>query len=108
MVGRVSRVIGLRGGKDLVMIVKAEELSAAQKSAIEQILGRQILEAETISVRAFTSQVPTEAEEQAASEKIRKFLDEPGRRRPPVSDEEFEAAFLEAMRSVRPHFTPVS
>jgi hypothetical protein len=90
------------------MIVKAEELSAAQKSAIEQILGRRIMEAEAVSVRAFSPQVPTESERQAAAEKIRKLLDEPGRPRPEVSDEEFETAFLEAMRSVRPHFTPVS
>ena len=90
------------------MIVKPEELSAEQRSAIEQILGRQVLEAETISVRAFTVQVPTEAARQAAAEKIRNLLDKPGRPRPEVSDEEFEAAFLEAMRSVRPNFTPVS
>jgi hypothetical protein len=90
------------------MIVKAEELSAAQKSAIEQILGRQIMEAEAISVRAFTAQVPTESERKAAKEKLIEFLEQPGRPRPEVSDEEFEAAFLEAMRSVRPYFTPVS
>ena len=35
------------------MILKAETLSPAQKSVIEQILGRQILDAEAISLRAF-------------------------------------------------------
>ena len=90
------------------MIVKAEELSAAQKSAIEQILGRQIMEAEAVSVRAFTAQVPTELERNAAREKLIEFLERPDRPKPAVSDEEFEAAFLEAMRSVRPHFTPMS
>jgi hypothetical protein len=90
------------------MIVKAEELSASQKSVIEEILGRQIREAEAVSVRAFTTQVPTELERKAAKEKLIEFLERPGRSRPEVSDEEFEAAFLEAMRSVRPNFTPVS
>jgi hypothetical protein len=90
------------------MIVKAEELSAEQKSAIEQILGRQVLEVETISVRAFAPRATTESERTAATEKLIELLERPGRPRPSVSDEEFEAAFLEAMRSVRPNFTPVS
>jgi hypothetical protein len=90
------------------MIVKAEELSAEQKSVIEQILGREVLEVESISVRAFDPQVQTESERKAATEKLIEFLEKPGRPKPAVSDEEFEAAFLEAMRSVRPHFTPVS
>jgi hypothetical protein len=90
------------------MIVKAEELSAVQKSAIEQILGREILEAEAISLRTFTPPAPTTPGREAAVEKLRKLLEEPSRPRPAVSDEEFEAAFLEAMRSVRPNYTPVS
>jgi len=40
------------------MILRAEALSPAQKSVIEQILGRQILEAEAISLRAFEPKHP--------------------------------------------------
>lgn len=89
------------------MIVKAEELSTVQKSAIEQILGRRILDEEAISLRAFMPLEPASSEREAAAEEIRQLLDDPARPRPAVSDEEFEAAFLEAMRSVRPRFTPV-
>jgi hypothetical protein len=44
----------------------------------------------------------------AAAEHLRAFLEERKPIQPEASDEEFEAAFLEAMRSVRPNFTPVS
>ena len=88
------------------MIVKAEALSPAQKSLIEQILGRQILEAEAISLRAFAPQALAGSERRAAAEKLRIFLDETARPRAGVSDEECEAALVEAMRSERPHYAP--
>ena len=88
------------------MILSAEALSPAQKSVIEQILGRQILDAEAISLRAFAPPAAT-PEQQAAAEKLRSFLDGPDRSRPGVSDEEREAALLEALRSERPTYTPL-
>jgi len=92
----------------LSMILRAEALSPVQRSVIEQILGRQILEAEAISLRAFEPQAPSTLERQAATEKLRRFLEETDRPRAGVSDEELEAALLEAIRSQRPHYTPVS
>jgi hypothetical protein len=82
------------------MILNAEELSPAQRSAIEQILGRQILEAEAISLRAFAPPPVDSPERQTAVEKLRRFL-EGDRPRAGISDEEGEAALLEALRSER-------
>jgi hypothetical protein len=90
------------------MIVKAEALSPTQKSVIEQILGRQILEAEAISLRAFAPNAPTLPKRQAAAAKLRKFLEQADRPRAGISDEELEAALLEAIRSERPNFMPAS
>ena len=86
------------------MILSADALSPAQKSVIEQILGRQILEAEAISLRAFAPPPVALPERQAAAEKLRSLL-EGDRPRAGVSDEECEAALLEALRSERPAYT---
>lgn len=89
------------------MIVSAESLSPAQKSVIEQILGRQIQEAEAISLRAFSQSPVDLAERQAAADKLRMFLETGGRPCAGVSDEECEGALLEALRSERPDYTPI-
>ena len=86
------------------MILNADTLSPAQKSVIEQILGRQILDAEAISLRAFAPPAATH-ERQAAIEKLRSFLNGTDRPRAGVSGEECEAALLEALRSERPAYT---
>jgi hypothetical protein len=90
------------------MILSAEALSPAQKSVIEQILGRQIQEAETISLRAFLPPPAALPERQAAAEKLRMFLEKGDHPRAGVSDEECEAALLEALRSERPNYTPTA
>ena len=87
------------------MILRVEALSPEQRSVIEQILGRQVLEAEAISLRAFAPPAAG-AERQAATEKLRRFLEGTDRPRVGVSDDELEAAILEAFRSERPHYTP--
>jgi len=90
-----------------LMILKAEALSPAQKSVIEQILGRQILEAEAISLRAFAPPELDQTERQSAVENLRRFLEETERPGARVSEAECEAALLEAIRSERPGYTPV-
>ena len=87
------------------MILSADALSPAQKSVIEQILGRQILDAEAISLRAFAPPPAATPERQAAVEKLRNFLTGADRPRAGVSEEECEAALLEALRSERPAYT---
>lgn len=88
------------------MILQADSLSPTQKTAIEELLGRQILDRDAISVH--TVSVPSEAERQAATEKLRKFLLDTGRPRPNCSKEELEDALTEAMRSVRQSYRPMS
>jgi len=89
------------------MILSADALSPAQKSVIEGILGRPILEAEAISLRAFAPPPVSMPERQAAADKLRMFL-EGDRPRAGVSDEECEAALAEALRSERPAYVQMS
>jgi len=86
------------------MILKAEALSLEQKSAIEEILGRQILEAEAVSLRAFEPPKLDLPRRQAALGKLREFLEETGRPHTNLSDEECETALLEAIRNERPRY----
>ncbi len=88
------------------MILQSEQLSPNQKAAIEELLGRQLLDREAVSLRAFEPPAISETQQRAVEE-LRRFLETPGRSRPGVSDEELDAAITEAMRSVRPHYTPV-
>jgi hypothetical protein len=87
------------------MIIETAELAPHQKAAIEELLGRPLLDRESISVS--TISVPTAAERQAATEKLRTFLTDSERPRPNCSDEELEDAITEAMRSVRPSYRPM-
>jgi len=87
------------------MIIESAELTAQQKTAIEELLGRPLLDRESISVS--TISVPTTAERHAAREKLIYFLNDSGRPRPAVSDEELEDAITEALRSVRPSYRPM-
>ncbi len=87
------------------MIIESAELTAQQKAAIEELLGRPLLDRESVSVN--TISVPTAAERQAAKEGLLNFLNEPGRPRPNCSEEELEDAITEAMRSVRPSYRPM-
>jgi hypothetical protein len=87
------------------MIIETAELSPNQKTAIEELLGQPLSEKDAISLRA----LPTtkSAEQRAAAENLCKFLAARERPQPGVSDEELEAAILEALRSERPHYTPM-
>jgi hypothetical protein len=90
---------------ECAMIIESAELTAQQKAAIEEILGRPLLDRESISVS--TISVPTTAERQVAREKLINFLNDPGRPRPAVSEEELDEAITEAMRTVRPSYRPM-
>jgi hypothetical protein len=86
------------------MIVQTTELSPNQKAAIEEILGRRLLERDAVSVHTLSS--PTATERLAAAEKLRTFLQAPDRPTPNCSEEEMEDAITEAMRTVRPSYRP--
>ena len=88
------------------MILHTENLSPTQKEAIEQLLGRALTDQEAISLQAISVEIMPESQRLAAAEALRAFLKSP-RKGPAVSDEEFEEAYLEAMRSVRPGYTEI-
>jgi hypothetical protein len=85
------------------MDVKAEELSASQKSVIEELLGRKIDASETVSVRVFSEPPPSEEARGALVDWLARRDAESGR-----ADEIPEEIFTEAMRSIRPRYRPVS
>jgi hypothetical protein len=90
------------------MILTSTELSPSQKAVIEEIVGRKIAENEAVSVRVYPPVESKTPKQQAAAENLRRFLESAERPRPGVTEEEYEAALLEALRSERPNYTPIS
>jgi len=93
------------------MILRAESLSPAQKAVIEQILGRQVLEAEAISLHAFEPQALSAHKRMAIVEALHQCLDSgrtdsAERDSQAASEECSEDILTEAMRSVRPSYRP--
>ena len=88
------------------MIHKAKDLSDDQKKVIESLLGRAVLEAEAISVRAFEPPAVPDAQRQEIAEKLKKYFAEVDRQRQPVSNEEADATITEAIRNSRPSYRP--
>lgn len=88
------------------MIMQSTELSPSQKAAIEELIGRTLLEDESISLDAFVSREVSDPARQAAIRRLREFLERP--RRAAGTDAEIDAAITEAMRTGRPGYTPVS
>jgi hypothetical protein len=88
------------------MIRNAKDLSPAQKAAIESILGRQVLEQEAISIRAFDLPALSTERKRELAEQLRTYFAEVDARRQPVSLEEAEDVLNEAIRSVRPGYRP--
>ncbi len=88
------------------MILETGKLSPSQKETLEELMGRKLLDNEAVVLRAITTPATYSPEQIAARDKLLTFLESP-RPRPGVSDEEMEAAILEAMRSVRPGYTEV-
>jgi len=88
------------------MVIAVAELSPSQKAALEELLGHPLRDKDSVDVRTFPSE--KSVEQKAAAESLAKFLVARSRPRPGVSDEERESVILEALRSERPHYTPVS
>jgi hypothetical protein len=89
-----------------MIILHNHDLVPSKRRAIEELLGRELLDGEAIGLWSFTVETRPDAERQAAADKLRALLSEPGPSTG-VSSEEFEAAYLEAMRSVRPGYTEI-
>ena len=88
------------------MIHSAKDLSADQKTVIEGLLGRRVLEDEEISIRAIH---PTALSAERRNELVARltgYFAEVDARRKPGSEEEAEEILTEAIRSVRPGYRP--
>jgi len=93
---------------EAIMIHKAKDLSAAQRLAIESLLGRAVAEQEEISVRALPETFPVSWDRrQAIVEELREHFAVVDAQRQPVSPQEANEIIDEALRSTRPNFRAV-
>ena len=88
------------------MIHRAKDLSPNQKAAVESLLGRQILEGEAVSVRAFEPPVLSDQRREEILDALKRYFAQVDANSRSVSADETEEAITEAMRSSRPHYTP--
>jgi hypothetical protein len=88
------------------MVCNAKDLSPDQKTVIESLLGRRILEDEAISVRAIEAPALSDQRRQELAEELRKYFAEVDARRKPGSAEEAEEILTEAIRSSRLGYRP--
>jgi len=88
------------------MIHKAKDLSPEQKLAIESLLGRQVLDDETISVRAIEPPALSDQQKHELADQLRKYYAEVDARRQPGSPGKAEEILTEAIRSSRPGYRP--
>ena len=88
------------------MVHSAKDLSPEQKSAIESLLGRQVLENEEISVRAIEPPPLSDRRRRELADQLRMYFADVDSRRQEGSAEEAEAILDEAIRSSRPGYRP--
>jgi hypothetical protein len=88
------------------MIRNARDLSPDQKAVIESLLGRRVLDDESISVRAIHLPALSDQRRQELVEELRRYFAEVDARRKPGSAEEAEEILTEAIRSTRPGYRP--
>ena len=89
------------------MLVKVTELSSEHKMALESLLGREISDRETVSIRAFEPSPLSEAQREDLLAGLDAYFARIDAKRPPVSVAEAEAIIAEALRSTRPDYRPV-
>ncbi len=89
------------------MICNEQDLSPNQKNAIETLLGRRVQQGEAVSVRIFEPAAVSHQRKLEIAEELRKYFAEVDASRRPVSEEAAEDIITEAMRSVRPGYSPV-
>ena len=85
-----------------VSIQKANKLSPSVKSAVEELLGRQIDDDEEVSVIAVPpQQIPPLPNRAALAQRLEAFLNQRAEKTMQVSDEESDAAIDEGVDHVR-------
>jgi hypothetical protein len=88
------------------MIHSARDLSPDHKAVIESLLGRRILDDETVSIRVIEPPALSTERKHELAEQLRKYFAEVDARRKSGSPEEAEEIISEAMRSVRSGYRP--
>jgi hypothetical protein len=86
------------------MICNANDLSPAQKAALETLLGRRVQDGEAVSVRTFEPAIVSPARKLEMANALRSYFAEADAARKPVSEAEAEDVITEAMSSVRPGY----
>ncbi|MBM3762867.1 MAG: hypothetical protein FJW36_21790 [Acidobacteria bacterium] len=86
------------------MIRNANELTPAEKATFEKILGRSIRESESISIHAFEEPKMTLEQKQQIARELERYFEEVDKAALPVREQEYEDAYTEAMRCVRPSY----
>jgi hypothetical protein len=89
------------------MICNGKDLSPDQKAVIENILGRRVLEDESVSVRAFESPALSDDKRAEILHGLEAYFAEVDAQRKPVSSAEADEILNEALRSSRPNYRPV-
>ena len=88
------------------MIRDVKDLSPDQKMAVESLLGRPVLEQETVSVQAFQPPAISDRRRQEIVGALQQYFGEVDAKRQPVSDREADEIINEAMRNSRPGYGP--
>jgi hypothetical protein len=88
------------------MIRDVKDLSPDQKMAVESLLGRSVLEQETVSVQAFQPPAISDLRRQQIVGALRQYFAEVDATRQPVTAREADDIVNEAMRSSRPGYRP--
>ena len=89
------------------MIRNAKELSPEQKTVIESLLGRKLLESEEISVRAIEPPALSDERRSEVLRGLEEYFAKVDAQRQPISSDEADAAIDEALRSVRPGYRSI-
>ena len=88
------------------MIHKAKDLTPDQKQLIEGLMGRRLLEDETVSVRAFATPHISDQRRLEIAEELKKYFAEVDAGRKSATAEEADEIITEAIRSARPGYRP--
>ena len=88
------------------MIRDVKDLSPDQKMAVESLLGRSVLEQETVSVQAFQPPPISDQGRQEIVGALRRYFAEVDAKRQPVFTREADDIINEAMRNSRPGYRP--
>jgi len=89
------------------MIHNAKDLSADQKTVIEGLLGRRVLEGEEISVRAIQPAPLSDERRAEVLRDLQTYFAQVDAQRQPASAQEADAIIDEALRSTRPNYRPI-